>query len=134
MTKRLKLDSVADGIGGGLDGGMGSTTDLMGYQDEKPIMTFGIADYSSLGFGEELGVGGVMGGVGGGQNWDSPLGVMSKFIPDEPAQGASDSSGAGDPSNIVDSGELGVEASSLLAFVTIPVTPLYTYTLYTELY
>ena len=113
MTKRLKLDSVADGIGGGMDGGMGSTTDLMGYQDEKPIMTFGIADYSSLGFREELGVG----GVGGGQDWDSPLGVMSKFIPDEPTREGSDSSGAGDPSKVVDNGKLGIDASALLALL-----------------
>lgn len=90
--RRLQLDSVADM--GGMDSTMGSTTDLMGYQEEKPIMTFGIADYPSLGFREELG-----GGSGSdGGTWDSPLGVMSKLLPEtKPRSSTSVSSGAGDP-------------------------------------
>ena len=47
----MKLDSVADSLD---NSGMGSTTDLLNCQDEKPMMTFGIADYPSLGFKEEL--------------------------------------------------------------------------------
>ncbi len=79
---------------------MGSTSELMGYQEEKPIMTFGIADYPSLGFREELGVS----GGGGGGGWDSPLGVMSKLLPESKPRGPSVSSGAGDPME-PDSGE-----------------------------
>ncbi len=95
--RRLKLDSVADM--GGMDSTMGSTSELMGYQEEKPIMTFGIADYPSLGFREELGVS----GGGGDGGWDSPLGVMSKLLPESRPRGPSVSSGAGDPE--LDSGE-----------------------------
>lgn len=98
MSKRLKLDSVAD-MGGGMESAVGSTTDLMGYQEEKPIMTFGIADYPSLGFREELGGSG--GTVGG--SWDSPLGVMSKLLPETKPRSTSVSSGAGDSAQL-DSG------------------------------
>ena len=97
-NKRIKLDSVADSIGN-LDTGVGSTTDLLGCQDEKPIMTFGIADYPSLGFREELGVGGVMGGRSGVGAWDSPLGVLSRFVPGE-AGDRSVSSDSGEPSEM----------------------------------
>ena len=62
-------------------------------------MTFGIADYPSLGFREELGVS----GGGGDGGWDSPLGVMSKLLPESRPRGPSVSSGAGDPE--LDSGE-----------------------------
>jgi len=55
----MKLDSVADPMEGGAIGRVNSTTNLLNYQDEKPMMTFGIADYPSLGFKEELaGMGG----------------------------------------------------------------------------
>ena len=58
-SRRMKLDSVADPMEGGAIGRVNSTTNLLSYQDEKPMMTFGIADYPSLGFKEELaGMGG----------------------------------------------------------------------------
>ena len=53
-----------------------STTNLLSYQDEKPMMTFGIADYPSLGFKEELA------GVGGLESSDmcnTLYGCLSKF-------------------------------------------------------
>lgn len=80
IKKRFKLDSIADST---LDTGVGSTTELLGCQDEKPIMTFGIADYPSLGFREELGVGGIMAGSNGVHDWTSPLGVMARFVAEE---------------------------------------------------
>ena len=71
----MKLDSVADSLD---NSGMGSTTDLLNCQDEKPMMTFGIADYPSLGFKEELaGVGAMAQNMG---SCDSLLGSLSKFI------------------------------------------------------
>ncbi len=87
-SRRMKLDSVAEtldtggGDGGGVGGnssgvGAGATTDLLSCQDEKPMMTFGIADYPSLGFKEELA------GMGAAQNMGSCntlYGSLSKFI------------------------------------------------------
>lgn len=71
----MKLDSVADTFD---NSGMGSTTDLLNCQDEKPMMTFGIADYPSLGFKEELaGVGSMPQETG---SCDSLYGSLSKFI------------------------------------------------------
>lgn len=69
----MKLDSVADSLD---NGGMGSTTNLLNCQDEKPMMTFGIADYPSLGFKEELA------GMGPQDmgSCDSLFGSLSKFI------------------------------------------------------
>ena len=74
-SKRMKLDSVADTLD---NNGVGSTTDLLNCQDEKPMMTFGIADYPSLGFKEELaGVGGMPQDM---SSYDSLYGSLSKFI------------------------------------------------------
>lgn len=74
-SQRMKLDSVADTFD---NSGMGSTTDLLNCQDEKPMMTFGIADYPSLGFKEELaGVGSMPQETG---SCDSLYGSLSKFI------------------------------------------------------
>ena len=72
-SKRMKLDSIAEST---LDNDVTGSTDLLSCQDEKPLMTFGIADYPSLGFEEELGVGG-MTNVGSSP---SPLGALSKFV------------------------------------------------------
>lgn len=75
-SRRMKLDSVADPMDGG--GGMGSTTSLLNYQDEKPMMTFGIADYPSLGFKEELAsMGGLAQGTG---SCNTLYGSLTKFI------------------------------------------------------
>ncbi len=74
-SKRMKLDSVADTMD---NSGVGSTTDLLNCQDEKPMMTFGIADYPSLGFKEELaGMGGMPQDI---SSYDSLYGSLSKFI------------------------------------------------------
>lgn len=74
-SQRMKLDSVADSMD---NTGMGSTTDLLSCQDEKPMMTFGIADYPSLGFKEELaGVGAMPQAMG---SCNSLFGSLSKFI------------------------------------------------------
>ncbi len=98
---RLKLDSVADpldvgGAGGGVAGGMSrvnSTNNLLGYQDEKPMMTFGIADYPSLGFKEELaGMGGL---APSGSTCDTLYGCLSKFV----SVLTSSSSGGREPSS-----------------------------------
>lgn len=79
-SKRMKLDSVADlqDSAAGSSGGMGSTADLLNCQEEKPMMTFGIADYPSLGFKEELaGVGEVKQDTG---SCNALYGALSKFI------------------------------------------------------
>ena len=82
-SKRLKLDSTSaldSNVVSSLDG-QSSTSSMLNCQDEKPLMTFGITDYPSLGFREELGmVGGMMGGEGGGLASSYPLGALSKFI------------------------------------------------------
>ena len=73
----MKLDSVAESMDCG-GGGMGTTTDLLRCQDEKPMMTFGIADYPSLGFKEELaGMGGPMQTT---NSCNTLYGSLSKFI------------------------------------------------------
>ena len=75
-SQRMKLDSVADSFD---NSGVGSTTDLLNCQDEKPMMTFGIADYPSLGFKEELaGVTGAMSQETGA--CDMLYGSLSKFV------------------------------------------------------
>lgn len=85
-SKRMKLDSVADPLD---NTGVGSTTDLLSCQDEKPMMTFGIADYPSLGFKEELaGVGGMPQEM---SSYDSLYGSLSKFIVSLNASEKSDS-------------------------------------------
>lgn len=75
-SRRMKLDSVAEPMDSG--GAMGSTTDLLSCQDEKPMMTFGIADYPSLGFKEELA--GMGGPTQGTNSCDTLYGSLSKFI------------------------------------------------------
>lgn len=77
-SKRMKLDSIAESTSA-LDADAAGSTDLLSCQDEKPLMTFGIADYPSLGFEEELGVGGMSGMSDIGRS-SSPLGALSKFI------------------------------------------------------
>ena len=77
-SKRMKLDSIAESTSA-LDTDAAGSTDLLSCQDEKPLMTFGIADYPSLGFEEELGVGG-MSGIPDVGSSSSPLGALSKFI------------------------------------------------------
>ena len=77
-SKRMKLDSIAESTSA-LDTDATGSTDLLNCQDEKPLMTFGIADYPSLGFEEELGVGGMTGMTDVGTS-SSPLGALSKFI------------------------------------------------------
>lgn len=77
-SKRMKLDSVTDPDSGVGSSGAGSTTDLLSCQDEKPMMTFGVADYPSLGFKEELaGVGGMPQDMG---SCDTLYGSLSKFV------------------------------------------------------
>lgn len=77
-SKRMKLDSVTDPDNGVGSSGAGSTTDLLSCQDEKPMMTFGVADYPSLGFKEELaGVGGMPQDMG---SCDTLYGSLSKFV------------------------------------------------------
>lgn len=75
-SKRMKLDSIAESTSA-VDTDAAGSTDLLNCQDEKPLMTFGIADYPSLGFEEELGGMTGMADVG---NLSSPLGALSKFI------------------------------------------------------
>lgn len=76
-SKRMKLDSVADALE---NPGVGSTTDLLSCQDEKPMMTFGVADYPSLGFREELaGVGGMTQDMASSSH-NTLYGSLSKFI------------------------------------------------------
>ena len=77
-SKRMKLDSIAESTSA-LDTDSSGSTDLLSCQDEKPLMTFGIADYPSLGFEEELGVGGMPGMADVGSS-TSPLGALSKFV------------------------------------------------------
>ncbi len=76
-NRRMKLDSVASP--GAVDNPPGSASgSLLCLQEEKPVMTFGIADYPSLGFRE----------MGGGEattpssvdSWSSPLGSVTKVI------------------------------------------------------
>ena len=74
-SKRMKLDSIAESTST-LDTDATGSTDLLSCQDEKPLMTFGIADYPSLGFEEELGVA----GVADVSSSASPLGALSKFV------------------------------------------------------
>ena len=71
----MKLDSVADPMD---SGGVSATTDLLNCQDEKPMMTFGIADYPSLGFKEELaGVGAMPQDMG---SCNTLYGSLTKFV------------------------------------------------------
>jgi hypothetical protein len=74
-SQRMKLDSVADSFD---NSGVSSTTDLLNCQDEKPMMTFGIADYPSLGFKEELAGVGTMPQETG--SCDALYGSLSKFV------------------------------------------------------
>ena len=74
-SKRIKLDSIADSTSA-LDR-TGSTTDLLSTMDEKPVMTFGIADYPSLGFREDVHVG--MLSTPDVGNWNAPFGALTKF-------------------------------------------------------
>ena len=48
--RRMKLDSVESAFIEDAE-----TTDLFSLKEEKPVMTFGIADYPSLGFREGVG-------------------------------------------------------------------------------
>ena len=75
-SRRMKLDSVAESMETG--GGIGSATDLLNCQDEKPMMTFGIADYPSLGFMEELVDMGAP--TQGASSCNTLYGSLSKFI------------------------------------------------------
>ena len=92
-SRRMKLDSIAESTSA-LDTDTAGSTDLLSCQDEKPLMTFGIADYPSLGFEEELGVGGMpgMNDVGGSS---SPLGALSKFVSDLTGEASSTTIEAG---------------------------------------
>jgi len=76
-TMRMKLDSV-DSMSA-LESTT-TTSTLPNLKEEKPIMTFGIADYPSLGFREELG--GVMGASTPSTlgSWAAPYGSLSKFV------------------------------------------------------
>lgn len=53
--RRMKLDSVESAATVALD--TTDTPDLFSVKEEKPVMTFGIADYPSLGFREGVGPG-----------------------------------------------------------------------------
>ena len=96
----MKLDSVADALDNGntsaSGGGMGSTTDLLSCQDEKPMMTFGIADYPSLGFKEELaGVGGLtQDGISCNSLYGSLTKCISSLLPEksDPEEGTNQGS------------------------------------------
>ena len=76
-SMRMKLDSV-DSMNA-LENTT-TTSSLPNLKEEKPIMTFGIADYPSLGFREELG--GVMGASTPSAlgSWAAPYGSLSKFV------------------------------------------------------
>ena len=76
-NKRMKLDSV-DSITA-LESS-NTTSSLPNLQEEKPIMTFGIADYPSLGFRDELR--GMMGASTPSKHSSlaAPYGSLSKFV------------------------------------------------------
>ena len=78
-SKRMRLDSVGSNIGA-LENRTSSTSDLLNFKEEKPVMTFGISDYPSLGFRETLGG---MGGAqtpSGSRSWSAPYGALSRLI------------------------------------------------------
>ena len=79
-SKRMRLDSV--GSMSALDNPGSSTPDLLNLKEEKPVMTFGIADYPSLGFREALG--GMVGAQtpSGSKSWSAPYGALSRLIND----------------------------------------------------
>lgn len=62
-------------------GSTSAAAELMPFQEEKPLMTFGTAEYPSLGFREELG-----GVVGAGspsldvRGWQAPYRALSKLF------------------------------------------------------
>lgn len=89
-NKRLKLDSV-DSMAA-LESS-NTTSSLPNLQEEKPIMTFGIADYPSLGFRDELR--GMMGASTPSthRSLAAPYGCLSKFVDLVAAQ---ESSGGGE--------------------------------------
>lgn len=96
-SKRMKLDSIAESTSA-LDTDTTGSTDLLSCQDEKPLMTFGIADYPSLGFEEELGVGGMPGMADIGSS-SSPLGCLSRFVSELTGEPSTSSIEAGMYSN-----------------------------------
>jgi hypothetical protein len=79
-SRRLKLDSVAavDLMGSSSQADTNGSTDYFNFREEKPIMTFGITDYPSLGFREDM--------VGVGPNaiattsWAEPFGCLSRLF------------------------------------------------------
>ena len=81
-SKRLRLDSVGSSSVSALDNPASSTPDLLNFKEEKPVMTFGIADYPSLGFRETLG--GMVGAQtpSGSRSWSAPYGALSRLIND----------------------------------------------------
>ena len=86
-NKRMKLDSI--GSTSALDISTSSTTGLLNFQEEKPVMTFGIADYPSLGFREELD--GVMGDPAAGLgNLAASYGSLSSIITKEEGNSEND--------------------------------------------
>ena len=54
-SRRMKLDSVSS-VGGSVGGAGGPDSDnnLLVFEEEKPLMMIGIADYPSMGFREDL--------------------------------------------------------------------------------
>lgn len=89
-NKRMKLDSV-DSITA-LESN-NTTSSLPNLQEEKPIMTFGIADYPSLGFRDELR--GMMGASTPSKHSSlaTPYGSLSKFVDFVAAQESSGEEG-----------------------------------------
>ena len=69
----MKLDSVESAVTVAVDT---DTSDLFNLKEEKPVMTFGIADYPSLGFRERV-------GSGTGKEvdtWGAPFGALSNLM------------------------------------------------------
>ena len=71
----MKLDSVSSisgsvsGVGGG--GGGGEGDNLLVFEEEKPLMMIGIADYPSMGFKEDL----TLSAPPSSGGWDSEFGL-----------------------------------------------------------
>lgn len=62
-------------------GSTSAAAELVPFQEEKPLMTFGSAEYPSLGFREELG--GVVGAASPStdvRGWQAPYGALSKLL------------------------------------------------------
>lgn len=79
----MKLDSVSSVTGsvGGMGGGEGDN--LLMFEEEKPLMMIGIADYPSMGFKEDL----TLSAPPPSGGWDGDLGLGLPTTTDGKDQG-----------------------------------------------